>query len=58
VQAKFIWSNLVTILEYNIMKIITEQNIDYTIAYPRNDSSQHILKKQNQVIYSKKRKIY
>jgi hypothetical protein len=51
VQAKFVWSNLVTILEDNIMKIIIGQNIDYTIAYTRNGLSQDTLKKQNQVIY-------
>jgi hypothetical protein len=34
------------------MKIIIGHNIDYTIAYPRNDFPQDTLKKQNQVIYS------
>jgi hypothetical protein len=51
-SANKIWSNLVTILEYNDMKIIVGHNVDYTIAYPRTGLSPDTLKKQNQVIYS------
>jgi hypothetical protein len=51
-SANKIWSNFVTILEDNVMKMIIGHNVDYTIAYPRTGLSPDTLKKQNQVIYS------